>query len=179
MTKKDCTKYHVQPISLDFSAKGADIVREIARVFKVKVHENTKGISAYIDSCIRISDHCTYMQTWVDNNTYNAPCKIDIVIEDSPTQAITQVEEGYNFTITEFVYKSSEMTPEKARMIAYDIREALKTSTYANNVRGEKRILNSSNNTPTTESTKKTFIKLTENDLRQIVIETVKSILRI
>lgn len=143
MTKKDCKKYNIQPVSLDFSAKGADIVRELARVFKVKVHENTKGISAYIGSYIRISDHCTYMQTWVDNNTYNAPCKIDIVIEDSPTQAITQVENGYNFTITEFVYKSSEMTPEKARMIAYDIREALKTLTYANNVRGEKRILNS------------------------------------
>lgn len=105
-----------------------EIIIQIASVLNFKIHEDEKGVSAYGGNCIRISDHCTYMQTWVDNNTYDAPCKIDIVIEDSPTQAITQVENGYNFTITEFVYKSSEMTPEKARMIAYDIREALKTS---------------------------------------------------
>ena len=118
------------------------------------------------------------MQTWVDSNTYNAPYKIDIVIEDSPTQAITQVENGYNFTIVEFIYKSSEMTPEKARMIAYDIREALKTSIYANNVRGEKRILHSTDSSQTNESANNNVIKLNEKDLLQMVVETLKSILR-
>ncbi len=94
-----------------------EIIIQIASALDFKIYEDEKGVSAYGGNCIRISDHCTYMQTWVDNNIYNTPI--------------------------EFVYKSSEMTPEKARMIAYDIREALKTSNYANNVRGEKRILNS------------------------------------
>jgi hypothetical protein len=31
------------------------------------------------------------MQTWVDNETWRAPVRLDIVIEDEPTEAATQV----------------------------------------------------------------------------------------
>lgn len=30
-----------------------------------------------------------YMQTWVDNETWRAPVRLDIVIEDEPTEAAT------------------------------------------------------------------------------------------
>lgn len=147
-TNRRYKKIHID----NTNGHAREIIIQIASALDFKIHEDEKGISAYGGSCIRISDHCTYMQTWVNSNIYNAPYKIDIVIEDSPTQAITQVENGYNFTIVEFIYKSLEMTPEKARMIAYDIREALKTSIYANNVRGEKRILHSTDSSQTNES---------------------------
>ena len=43
-----------------------------------------------------------YMQTWVDNETWRAPVRLDIVIEDEPTEAATQVRAGCDFGITIF-----------------------------------------------------------------------------
>ena len=43
-----------------------------------------------------------YMQTWVDNETWRAPVRLDIVIEDEPTEAATQVRAGCDFVITIF-----------------------------------------------------------------------------
>ena len=128
---------------------ATEIVRQIAFALNFKIHEDEQGISAYGGNCIRISDHCTYLQTWIDNKTWNASIRLDIVIEQSPTQPKTQVQDGYDFTIVEFVYNAEDMTPEKARMIAYDIKNALSTGQYANNVRGEKRIIRSTNKSNT------------------------------
>ncbi len=128
---------------------ASEIVRQIAFALNFKIHEDEQGISAYGGNGIRISDHCTYLQTWIDNKTWNASTRLDIVIEQSPTQPRTQVQDGYDFTIVEFVYKAEDMTPEKARMIAYDIKNALSTGQYTNNVRGEKRIIRSTNESNT------------------------------
>lgn len=128
---------------------ASEIVRQIAFALNFKIHEDEQGISAYGGNGIRISDHCTYLQTWIDNKTWNASTRLDIVIEQSPTQPKTQVQDGYDFTIVEFVYKAEDMTPEKARMIAYDIKNALSTGQYTNNVRGKKRIIRSTNESNT------------------------------
>lgn len=128
---------------------ATEIVRQIAFALNFKIHEDEQGISAYGGNGIRISDHCTYLQTWIDNKTWNASTRLDIVIEQSPTQPRTQVQDGYDFTIVEFVYKAEDMTPEKARMIAYDIKNALSTGQYTNNVRGKKRIIRSTNESNT------------------------------
>lgn len=128
---------------------ASEIVRQIAFALNFKIHEDEQGISAYGGNGIRISDHCTYLQTWIDNKRWNASTRLDIVIEQSPTQPRTQVQDGYDFTIVEFVYKAEDMTPEKARMIAYDIKNALSTGQYTNNVRGEKRIIRSTNESNT------------------------------
>ena len=128
---------------------ASEIVRQIAFALNFKIHEDEQGISAYGGNGIRISDHCTYLQTWIDNKTWNASTRLDIVIEQSSTQPETQVQDGYDFTIVEFVYKAEDMTPKKAQMIAYDIKNVLSTGQYANNVRGEKRIIRSTNETNT------------------------------
>ena len=128
---------------------ASEIVRQIAFALNFKIHEDEQGISAYGGNGIRISDHCTYLQTWIDNKTWNASTRLDIVIEQSPTQPKTQVQDGYDFTIVEFVYNAEDMTTEKARMIAYDIKNALSTGQYTNNVRGEKRIIRSTNESNT------------------------------
>ena len=44
------------------------------------------------------------MQTWVDNETWRAPVRLDIVIEDEPTEAATQVRAGCDFGITIFLW---------------------------------------------------------------------------
>lgn len=131
----------IKRIGLNGCNGAREIVIQIARALNFKIREDENGVSAYGGNAIRIADHCTYMQTWVDNGTWNAPIRFDIVIEDKPTQAITQVKVGYDFNITEFVYKSYTLDPQKVMSIAYDIRNAIDNSVYANNIRGEKRNL--------------------------------------
>ena len=131
----------IKKIGLNGGNSAREIVIQIAKALGFKIHEDDKGVSAYGGNSIRIADHCTYMQTWVDNETWNAPTRLDVVIEDEPTEAVTQVRIGYDFNITEFVSQSNDIDPQKARMIAYDIRNTMNGNPYANNVRGERRNL--------------------------------------
>ena len=144
--KKQILKKDIKRIGFTGGNSAREIVIQIAGALGFKIHEDTQGVSAYGGNSIRLADHCTYMQTWVDNGTWNAPIRLDIVIEDKPTKPITQVKEGYEFSITEFVYESAKMTPEKARLIAYDIRNVLNGNTYANNVRGNGYIISATHN---------------------------------
>ena len=188
----------IKRIELNGGNGAREIVIQIARALGFKIHENEKGVSSYGGNAIRLADHCTYMQTWVDNGTWNAPVRLDIVVEDEPTQAVTQVKDGYDFTITEFVLPSNTMSPQTARMIAYDIRNTMNGKSYANNARGEKRLLKSTHNTDGSQQStqiatkqniisnkqytnmkteNKNVVRLTESQLRGIIREAVKSAL--
>lgn len=46
---------------------------------------------------------------------WDAPYRISIVIEDEETIGKTQVKDGYDFEVLEYVFKSQMMTPQKAR----------------------------------------------------------------
>ena len=173
----------IKRIGLNGGNSAREIVIQIARALGFKIHEDNKGVSAYGGNSIRIADHCTYMQTWVDNGTWNAPIRLDVVIEDEPTEAVTQVSIGYDFGITEFVSQSNDIDPQKARIIAYDVRNTMNGKTYANNVRGERHnLVATHDNNPqqincNTNMNKK-LIRLTESDLHRIVKESVDKILK-
>ena len=159
-----------------------EIVIQIARALGFKIHEDNKGVSAYGGNSIRIADHCTYMQTWVDNGTWNAPIRLDVVIEDEPTEAVTQVRIGYDFGITEFVSQSNDIDPQKARIIAYDVRNTMNGNPYANNVRGERHnLVATHDNNPQqincNRNMNKKLIRLTEQDLHNIVKESTNKVL--
>lgn len=178
MGRKKLIADPIKSISLNDGGGGArEIVIQIATALGFKIHEDELGVSAYGGNTIRIADHCTFMQTWVDYGTWNSPVRLDVVIEDSPTQPKTQVTNGYNFTITEFVHNSSNIDPQSARMIAYDIRNVLNGNQYANNVRGEKRILKSTSTTSESILRTKKLFRLTESDLHRIIKKSVKRIL--
>ena len=147
--RKDKIKLIKDPIKrMSYKGRGSarEVVRMIALALGLKIHEDEYGISAYGGNAIRIADHCTYMQTWVDRGTWNAPIRLDIVIEEEPTQAVTQVKNGYYFTIVEFVYDITDVDTQNARTIAYDIRNVINGNQYANNVRGKRRTLKSTHN---------------------------------
>jgi hypothetical protein len=131
----------IKRIGLNGGNSAREIVIQIAKALGFKIHEDDKGVSACGGNAIRIADHCTYMQDWVDNETWRAPVRLDIVIEDEPTEAATQVRAGCDFGITEFVSQTNDIDPQKARMIAYDIRNTMNGNPYANNVRSERRNL--------------------------------------
>lgn len=172
----------IKRIGLNGGNSAREIVIQIARALGFKIHEDNKGVSAYGGNSIRIADHCTYMQTWVDNGTWNAPIRLDVVIEDEPTEAVTQVSIGYDFGITEFVSQSNDIDPQKARIIAYDIRNTMNGNPYANNVRGERHNLvaihdNNPQQINCNTNMNKKLIRLTESDLHKIVKESVYRIL--
>lgn len=180
--RKAIVRNSIKRIGLDCGNRAREIVLQIAIALGFKIHENEFGVSAYGGNAIRISDHCTYMQTWVDNETWNAPVRLDVVIEDEPTEAVTQVRVGYDFTITEFVSQSSDIDTQKARMIAYDIRSAMNGNPYANNVRGEKRNLVATHGNNTQQincntNMNKNKIRLTESQLHNMISESVKQVL--
>lgn len=180
--RKEIVRNSIKRIGLDCGNRAREIVLQIAIALGFKIHEDEFGVSAYGGNAIRISDHCTYMQTWVDNETWNAPVRLDVVIEDEPTEAVTQVRVGYDFTITEFVSQSSDIDTQKARTIAYDIRNAMNGNPYANNVRGEKRNLVATHGNNTQQincntNMNKNKIRLTESQLHNMISESVKRIL--
>ena len=117
----------IKSINNESGGSASEIVRMIALALGFKIHEDENGVSAYGGNAIRIADHCTYLQTWVDNGTWKSPIRLDIVIEDSPTNPITQVKEGFGFDVIEYVYSSQTMEPQKARIIAYDKNPQINT----------------------------------------------------
>ena len=184
--RKDKMKLIKDPIKrMSYNGNGSarEVVRMIALALGFKIHEDEYGISAYGGNAIRIADHCTYMQTWVDRGTWNAPIRLDVVIEEEPTQAVTQVKKGYDFTIVEFVYNITDVDTQNARTITYDIRNVINGNQYANNTRGERRALKSTHNSNENKQYNKNrnmkqTIRLTENELKHIISESVKTILK-
>ena len=199
----------IKTIGLNVTPLAREIVIQIANALGLKIRYdrdeegNIIGVSTYAGNCLRLSDHSTYMQTWVDAGTWKAPYRYDIVIEDDATFAKQQVQEGYDFSITEYVAKAENMDVEKAKMIAYDIRNCINTGIYANNIGAEKRMLNSNHETDesliqhpmsvnsnkeanqpqitdnkTNKNMKKNTIKLNESQLKKIVAESVKRVLK-
>ena len=206
--KKKIVKNPIRQIGTDIQLSPTEIVISIARALGLRIRydkdENGKviGVSAYGGRCLRLADHCTYMQTWVDAGTWNSPYRHDIVICDNPSEqfAKTQVQSGYDFTISEFVHGTQDMTVEKVRMIAYDIKQAINVGQYANNVRGEKRILTSTHDADDnqqstqatnkqnmtdnkqdtnmkTENRKRNVVRLNESQLKQMIAEHVQEAL--
>ena len=212
----------IKRITFDSNVASA-IVTQIAIALGAKPHTdrdeegNVLGTSAYIGNSIRLADHKTYLQTWVDNGTWNAPYRISIVIEDEETIGSTQVKEGYDFEVLEYVFKSDKMDREKVKSIAYDIQMTKQTGNFSNNSGGEKCPLKSTYNTLnkvkqnismnctndavaahrynhgadyvsesriTNENkryknmAKKNTIRLTESELKRVITESVKNILK-
>ena len=182
--RKDKMKLIKDPIKrMSYNGSAREVVRMIALALGFKIHEDEYGISAYGGNAIRIADHCTYMQTWVDRGTWNAPIRLDVVIEEEPTQAVKQVKKGYDFTIVEFVYNITEVDTQNARTIAYDIRNVINGNQYANNARGERRALKSTHNSNENKQynkkrNMKRTIRLTESELKNMITESVKMVLR-
>ncbi len=168
-----------------------EYVYQIAKAFGFTIKEYEHGISAYGGNTIRISDHRTYMQTWVSSGAYKSPIRLDIVIEDEPTEGKTDIQNDVEpFTITEFVHKSSDMNIEKVKLIACDILNVIKGkgNGYANNARGEKILLTATHTKSSTltdsnlqehtiynknkiklGNNMKRRIRLTEGNLRRLV----------
>lgn len=197
LLKKKPKPNRIKQIGLDsFPLTAHAIVYQVATALGLKIREdknekgNVIGISTYVGNCLRLADHCTYLQTWVDAGTWNAPYRYDVVIKDKPSTAKLQVKDGYDFEVKEFVTNAEQMDIEKVKLLAFDIKNFIDTGVYANNIRGEKILLQSNhisdeietkeenNKTNKNKNMKKNVIRLNEAQLKKIVAESVKKVLK-
>lgn len=128
----------VKTVPQIFPTHASDIVRMIADALDFPVYMEDGKLSAYGGNAIRIANYRADLQKWVDKNTWNAPIRLDIVIEDKPTEAQTQVKKGYNFDVIEYIHKTGDIDSEKTKIIASDIKKVINGSPYANTVGGKK-----------------------------------------
>ena len=134
----------IKPIKIDWSVfpqlHGYNVVWAITDCLGLKWFRDqyADNVAAYGLNSIHISNHRTNMQTWIDNGTWNSPYRISIVIEDSPTTASTEVKDGFDFTVDEYVFNASKLHNTEMDTITIDLFFALKTGVFANRKKGEK-----------------------------------------
>ena len=57
------------------------------------------------DTVVRISDHSTYLQTWVDNGTSSKPNLFSIVIEVNPSKPNPNINSDTLFKVIEYKHR--------------------------------------------------------------------------
>ena len=174
------------------------IVESIGDVLGLEKIKDRMGISYYAESentVVRISDHSTYCQTWVDKGTYKKTNKYSVVIEVNPSKPNPIINIPVSeFSIKEFKHKLKKLDNNSVMNITNAIKGAIgpggqfsnpeqvipKTiiSKYIPPKPSISKTNNMKNNKLKTNNMKKNVIKLNENTLRQIVTESVKKVLK-
>ena len=170
------------PLTQDAAIK---LVESIGSTLGLERVNDASGVSYYAitqDTAVRISDHSTHLQTWVDKGTYTKKNKYSIVIEVNPSKPVLAVQPGIGtFVVTEFKHKLRGLSDDAVLVLANAIKGAVGTGgQFSNPLRVKPKMLASTqlNESKTNKNMKKNVIKLNENTLRQIVAESVKKVLK-
>lgn len=161
------------------------LVESIGSTLGLERVNDASGVSYYAitqDTAVRISDHSTHLQTWVDKGTYTKKNKYSIVIEVNPSKPVLAVQPGIGtFVVTEFKHKLRGLSDDAVLVLANAIKGAIGTGgQFSNPLRVKPKMLASTqlNELKTNKNMKKNVVKINENTLRQIVAESVKKVLK-
>lgn len=105
-----------------------NIVTYLGDLLRLQKHVDRMGVSFYGESdntVIRISDHSTYLRTWLDNGSYSAENKYSIVIEVNPSKPNPAVNKDVNFTVTEFKHKLKSLGYDDVLLLVNAIKGAI------------------------------------------------------
>ena len=170
------------PLTQDAAIK---LVESIGSTLGLERVNDASGVSYYAitqDTAVRISDHSTHLQTWVDKGTYTKKNKYSIVIEVNPSKPVLAVQPGIGtFVVTEFKHKLRGLSDDAVLVLANAIKGAVGTGgQFSNPLRVKPKMLASTqlNESKTNKNMKKNIVKINENTLRQIVAESVKKVLK-
>ena len=171
------------------------IVESIGDVLGLEKIKDRMGISYYAESentVVRISDHSTYCQTWVDKGTYKKTNKYSVVIEVNPSKPNPIINIPVSeFSIKEFKHKLKKLDNNSVMNITNAIKgaigpggqfsnpEQVMPKTIISKYIPPKPSISKTNNKGTNKSKnmKKNTIKLNEAKLKKIVAESVKKVL--
>lgn len=172
------------------------IVESIGDVLGLEKIKDRMGISYYAESentVVRISDHSTYCQTWVDKGTYKKTNKYSVVIEVNPSKPNPIINIPVSeFSIKEFKHKLKKLDNNSVMNITNAIKGAIGPGGQFSNPEQvipktiiskyipPKPSISKTNNKGTNKSNnmKKNIVKINENTIRQIVAESVKKVLK-
>lgn len=161
------------------------LVESIGSTLGLERVNDVSGVSYYAitqDTAVRISDHSTHLQTWVDKGTYTKKNKYSIVIEVNPSKPVLAVQPGIGtFVVTEFKHKLRGLSDDAVLVLANAIKGAIGTGgQFSNPLRVKPKMLASTqlNDLKTNKNMKNNTIKLNEVQLRQIIAESVKKVLK-
>ena len=134
----------IKPIKIDWSVfpqlHGYNVVWAITDCLGLKWFRDqyADNVAAYGLNSIHISNHRTNMQEWIDNGTWDSPYRISIVIEDSPTTASTEVKDGFDFTVDEYVFNANIFNSRAVlEAITYDVINVEERGVFPNTLKGE------------------------------------------
>lgn len=160
-----------------------------------KVLGDRNGINGKIP-LVRISNHKTHCVTWLgDVNDLGTAMRFpanyyfSIVIENEPSLKDENVPVRVKpFTVHEYTFKQEELEESDIHAIIQDVKGIFTTGEFANSTGKGKydpvkaKVVQqtppSTNNESNTKNMKKNTIKLNEKQLRNIVAESVKKVLK-
>lgn len=144
---------------------------------------------------IRISNHCTHLWTWHErrNGKFDDITRISIVFEESDTYSdanlVLRRHRNTPLMVQEFVYRIGDpqaFTPSDVKLVINEIQQCIKKGKMYEDPTGklEYSEMRVSENPPTNENIncninmKTNKVRLTEGQLRRVVAESVKRVLR-
>lgn len=137
---------------------------------------DASGVSYYAisqDTAVRISDHSTHLQTWVDKGTYIKKNKYSIVIEVNPSKPVLAVQPGIDtFIVTEFKHKLKGLSDDSVLQLANAIKGAIGPGgQFSNPLHVKPKMLASTqiNESKTNRKMEKNTIKLNEAQLVRLL----------
>lgn len=176
--------------------QAIQLVDNIGLTLGLERHTDTMGCSYYAisnDTVVRISDHSTYLQTWVDNGTSSKPNLFSIVIEVNPSKPNPNINSDTLFKVIEYKHRlRSLLNGEEYLELINAIKGAIGNGGQFSNPFGVKKKLLCSKYSPKTDGEneqpikesktrkdmKQNRIKLTESRLKQMIAESVRNVLK-
>ena len=181
-------------------------VESIGETLGLTKVNDSMGVSYYgisENTVVRIADHSTYLQTWIDHDTYEKENKYSIVIEVNPSNPNPIVNRNVElFIVKEFKHKLKMLNGDaivelanaikgaigpggqfsnpfkvKSKLIASKYQPSQNDNTQPTNKQNNNND-NKQNTKMKTENRKRNVVRLTESKLKQIVSESVKRVLR-
>lgn len=135
------------------------------------------------NTLVRISNHCTYMNTWENYLDKHPKCKgmkiASIVFEDggstfSEECLYTVQQREKPIVVTEYVYSSSSLQKADIKEIIGSLQKMDYTNEYSEPTNTIQAITRVSKNPPITESKTRT---ITESQLKRIISESICKVL--
>ena len=183
-------------------------VESIGETLGLTKVNDSMGVSYYgisENTVVRIADHSTYLQTWIDHDTYEKENKYSIVIEVNPSKPNPIVNRNVElFIVKEFKHKLKKLNGDAVVELANAIKGAIGSGgQFSNPFKVKTRLIASKYQPPQndnqqstqdatkqnitnnqqytnmkTENRKRNVVRLTESQLRQMIAESVKKALK-
>lgn len=165
------------------------LVDNIGITLGLERHTDASGCSYYgvsNNTVIRVSDHSTHLQTWVDNNSISKQNLYSVVIETNPSKPDLRINKEESFSVTEFKHKLKQLNGTSYLELINAIKGAIGNGgQFSNPLKVKPKLLyptytpmvDANPNPREIEMANENVRTITESQLRNIICESIRKIL--